>query len=330
MLENDKISVIVPVYNASKYLEKCLRSIINQSYKNLEIILINDGSSDESLKICNKYKTIYSNIKVIDLIKNCGVSYARNQGILNLSGKYIIFIDADDWLEYNMIEILYSNLIESNSDISICDYYINYEDKEEVHNNLTDDEIIIDKEIMYKYLIDENYFGGYLWNKMFKKEIIDDFKLKFNEEVKICEDLLFIAELLKNINKIIYCPSQKLYHYRRTQSSAVNFSYSEKDTTKLIPLKYLIDNNIAFDRLFYDYVILNCQSIYILKKIGKNDEIMLKKMKKEAKKYFTLALKNEKWQKKIRVVLWYFFPELCGKIKDKKIENATKNIYNKC
>ena len=116
MNDNDKVSIIVPVYNAEKYLIRCVDSIINQTYKNLEIILINDGSIDNSLEIMKKYKVIDNRIIIIDK-KNEGVSIARNVGIKSSSGKYICFVDSDDYIENNMIQIL------DNGDIDYCSFF---------------------------------------------------------------------------------------------------------------------------------------------------------------------------------------------------------------
>lgn len=122
-MKNELISVIVPIYNTSKYLSKCIDSIINQTYKNLEIILVNDGSTDNSLDICNKYKLIDSRIIIINK-DNGGLSSAKNIGLDNHKGRYIAFIDSDDYVDNNFIGELYNNLISTNSDISLCNYYL--------------------------------------------------------------------------------------------------------------------------------------------------------------------------------------------------------------
>jgi len=121
----EKISVIIPVYNTSKYLKRCLDSIINQTYVNLEIICINDGSKDNSLEILNQYKKKDDRIIIIDK-ENQGVSAARNDGIKNSTGMYITFVDSDDWLELDAIEILYKTLINEKVDVVRGNYYKDY------------------------------------------------------------------------------------------------------------------------------------------------------------------------------------------------------------
>ena len=119
MKKQDLISIVVPIYNVEKYLEKCINSIIIQTYKNIEIILVNDGSTDSSGKICDIYLKIDKRIKVVHK-KNGGLSDARNVGIENAKGKYIAFIDSDDFLDSDFIEILYNLIIEYNADVSCC------------------------------------------------------------------------------------------------------------------------------------------------------------------------------------------------------------------
>ena len=116
-MSNYAVSIVVPVYNAEKYLPKCIDSILNQTFKNFELILVNDGSKDNSLIICEDYKVSDRRIKVINK-KNEGVSIARNIGINSAKGKYIMFIDSDDWIESNMVEKMYDAI--QNSDIAIC------------------------------------------------------------------------------------------------------------------------------------------------------------------------------------------------------------------
>jgi len=126
---NELISIIVPIYNVEIYLEKCLNSIINQTYKNIEILLINDGSSDNSLRICKKYQKKDKRIVLINK-KNGGLSSARNAGIDKASGNYLLFIDSDDYIEIDMIEKLYNNIKSNNADISICNFFITKKNKD--------------------------------------------------------------------------------------------------------------------------------------------------------------------------------------------------------
>lgn len=321
---NDKITIIIPVYNVEKYIDKCLNSVINQTYKNLQIIIVNDGSKDNSEDICKKYQK--KDKRIICLTqKNHGVSNARNVGLNYANGKYIIFIDSDDWLEPDMIEVLYFNSIKNEADISICDYYMNYENKEIAHNKLAKKIILQDKSKILEELFDINTFGGYLWNKLIKRECIyysNNKYTKFNEEVKIQEDILFLTDIVQKANKVIYMPQEKKYHYRIRENSAVNFSYSQKDLTKLIAMEqfiklkhqYMIEN---LTKIEYDYYTLARQGIYILAKENLKDLKLESKIEDISKKYFKIAMKEANQKEKIRAILLLLFPKHYGKIMDK-------------
>ena len=126
-MNKEKITIVVPIYNAEKYLERCIKSILDQTYENLEIILVNDGSTDKSLEICEKFKAEDNRIIIINK-ENGGVSSARNKGIDAATGKFIIFIDADDYIEKEMFEVLEEDLFKNNVDISMCGFrtvYVN-------------------------------------------------------------------------------------------------------------------------------------------------------------------------------------------------------------
>lgn len=316
---NEKISIIIPIYNVEKYIEKCLESIKEQTYKNLEIILINDGSTDESEKIC---KEIIKNDERFILIStaNYGVSHARNIGLNRVTGNYVIFIDSDDWIEKNMIEELYNKIQEANYDMAICDYYINDGENQIEHNELSNDKIITKKEIMYEHLYASNLFGGYLWNKLIRKCIIN--KIIFDERIKIEEDVVFLGNIFENTHKIVYVPQKKLYHYRKRQGSAINFNYSKKDLTKLLALEEILKiknkyNLKSLGKLEYEYYTLARQGRYILKKYNLKNKEIETKITKITKKYFKQAWTESNIKQKMKVILLTIMPIFYGKIKDK-------------
>ena len=214
-MESDpKISVIVPVYNVEKYLNKCVESIVNQTYKNLEIILIDDGSPDNCPKICDDWAEKDKRIKVLH-IENNGVANARNQGLSIVTGDYVGFVDSDDFVESDMFEILLKNLLDSDSDISVCGYQINDEDK--IKSN-TRNVSHIDA---MKMIAMGDYKYGVLWNKLYNFEIIKDIKMPY---FACCEDLVFNYYAFKNTNKIVEC-EDKLYHYMQNDESTVHGNF---------------------------------------------------------------------------------------------------------
>lgn len=237
----DLISIIVPIYNTSLFLKKCLDSIINQTYSNLEIILVDDGSTDESSSIINNYASFDNRIKVFH-INNSGVSFARNLGIKNANGKYIAFIDSDDFVDNKFVEKLYSNMIENDADISICTV-TRYENNE--YNTVNIDKNIpnlLSKEDFYKY-ITYNYYEGYLCNKMYKKELIDKSGLLLDEKTYYYEDLIFNCKLADYANKI-YFDYNPYYFYNIHGNNAMSKKFNPKKLN-LIDSRITVTNILA-------------------------------------------------------------------------------------
>ena len=196
---NELISIIVPCYNSEKYLERCVYSLINQTIKNIEIILINDGSTDKTGELCEYYANLDKRIKVIHK-KNEGVAYARNTGIDFATGKYIGFVDSDDFVELDMYEILYSAMISNDADISQCSYN-RVEGKKIIPINKTQNNIILNNEDGMKNVIDATIFFPAVWNKLYKRNIIKTYFRSF----RLCEDRIFNIETFINAKKKHIC-----------------------------------------------------------------------------------------------------------------------------
>lgn len=166
---NELISIIVPIYNVERYFRRCIDSIINQTYKNLEIILVDDGSPDACPKLCDEYSKIDKRIKVIHK-KNGGLSDARNVGIDICKGNYITFVDSDDWIEKDMIEQLYSLINKFSADISICNFLRTSDEKMKIFNK--NEKIkCYNKYEAIRELLKGHKIQDYAWNKMYKKEV---------------------------------------------------------------------------------------------------------------------------------------------------------------
>ena len=222
-MENPLISIIVPVYNADMYLPACLDSILNQTYRELEVILIDDGSVDNSGKICDEYAQKDSRIKVIHK-QNGGVSKARNDGLKMASGQYIGFIDGDDTIHPEMFEALYRNLLENDVDISICDFEMVYSDKS-VHSNPKDLRMRFSSHDAIKTILSGGYFQGHLCNKLFKSEVLKD--IFFDEDIYVYEDILVVIKALMN-SKAVFFDSTPYYHYYMRESSACHTAFTYK------------------------------------------------------------------------------------------------------
>ena len=220
------ISVIIPVYKVEAYLEKCLNSVINQTYSNLEIIVIDDGSPDNSGNIADLFAKKDSRISVIHK-KNEGLSAARNTGISIATGEWISFVDSDDWLELNMYEFLIQAIEEIDIDLIIFKGYRDYDNsKYEEINSFENDFFTTDKDIINRLQLATMYFTyapfspsvqGYPWNKLIRTGLIKDNELSFSTNVRANEDIIFNLHLFQHALKVQYC-NISLYHYRYNET----------------------------------------------------------------------------------------------------------------
>jgi len=252
------VSIIIPVYNNSFQLEKLLESLVFQSYKNIEILCIDDGSTDSSLSVLNSYKNIYSNIRVFEQ-NNTGVSSARNTGIENAIGDFIFFCDADDWIDLDLIEKLIES-VEKNpkGDIFACGFYKEYQNSKDEYLIFNTKKSLAKKELsdyllQYAYKPNKHPLFVTVWGKLIRSEIIHFSKIRFLENLTTFEDVLFNFELLKKCNSVVYIPISG-YHYTIHQSYN-SASMASNDLFGFVPamlmLKELlvdslnIPNNIA-------------------------------------------------------------------------------------
>lgn len=207
------VSIIVPIYNKEKELRKCIDSLINQSYKNLEIILVNDGSNDKSLEICEKYRNKDSRIKILNKI-NEGVELTRYAGLKIANGEFVNFVDADDWLPLNAIELLVNNLIENESDISFGSYNrVVLNEKLIISKRIYKFDTITHDDFMKNHIQSYCGWGDFpinVWGKLYKKSLL--MKIK-PIGITYGEDLCFNLQALPNAKKIS-CTPELVYYYR--------------------------------------------------------------------------------------------------------------------
>lgn len=244
MAVKNLVSIVIPVYNAEQYLDRCIQSVINQTYKYIEVILINDGSRDNSQLICEKYVKRDNRVQLIN-IQNRGPSAARNIGINISKGQFIQFIDSDDYLESNMIKVLVEE-IKNNAQWVICGY-----------RSIHDNNYIIDRKPSIGYfdniafknefaVLYEKLFFQYLWNKIYLSDIIKSNNISFNEEVKRGEDIIFNIEYLNYVNNITVI-DKILYNYVRLNEQSLTRSYNKElfNDQKRIFKKILNSKNIV-------------------------------------------------------------------------------------
>lgn len=267
-MSRDKVSIIVPIYNVEKYLNRCVDSLINQTYRNLEIILVNDGSPDNSPEMCDKYAVNDSRIKVIHK-ENGGLSDARNAGIDIATGKYIMFIDSDDYAELDMVESAVMAIKKDDSDVALWGYFADFVDQNEKHvqsitypglNGVLDSsekQFVLSNELIN--------LMGYTWNKLYKNEIIQKNNYRFQEDLSLVEDITFNSEIFKDNHSINFIEKQLIHYMQRPRETLGGKFYEnqfelkqeamEKVREMLSSLKYNdveienIINEILFDTL---------------------------------------------------------------------------------
>jgi glycosyltransferase involved in cell wall biosynthesis len=317
-----EISIIVPVYNVEKYLNKCISSILEQSFTDYELILVDDGSKDNSGRICDEYKDRDFRIKVIHQ-ENSGLSASRNAGIEISQGKYITFIDSDDFIHPNMLEILYNNILENKADTSICDYHLVYEDKD-ISNEFGDNNITLYTNIegVEKIVGQSKASMIVAWGKLYKRILFNEIRYP---ALKYHEDEFVTYKLLYKSTKIVVTDA-KLYYYLQRSNSITGSTYNIKRLEKLEALEEAImffknENNKTLTSLAELRYLLNIQIAYYRVKyeMDHNREIMGKLKMQYNQKFIEFAKGNMKDIHVIRRVLlsaFFNFPNVyCGLVR---------------
>lgn len=241
-----KVSVIVPVYNVQKYLERCLDSLVNQTLSDIEIILVDDGSKDNSGEICDKYEKKYSNIKVIHK-ENAGLGYARNSGLEVATGEYIAFVDSDDYLDKDFYEKLYINAKNNNSDI--CFGEVSFLDHDLKEKNILRNPYEIKKfegSDVLKYVLSNilhikvgdkflGFMGTGVWEALYSKKIFDDYNIRFcSEREFMSEDYIFHLDFIPKCKKVTYVDSTYYYHCDNDDSLSNAYREDRFDKAKIL------------------------------------------------------------------------------------------------
>lgn len=225
-MQNPLISIIVPIYNAECYLQKCIDSLLNQTYSNIEIILVDDGSTDNSARICDVLSQKDLRIKIVHQ-ENQGVSATRNKGLDIATGSYIGFVDADDTVQPDFYKNLYSALIEYDADLSICNQSL-VMDNQTFVDGVSKEVLCFNKNNAIEQMLLGKIFRGGPCNKLFKADLCKN--LKFDIDINVGEDLLFCIKYLLKCEKIIFVP-QSYYNYFIHEGSAWTSNFTEKTFT---------------------------------------------------------------------------------------------------
>ena len=218
-MTNELVSIIVPVYQAENFMCQCIDSLLQQSYSNVEIILVNDGSEDRTLDICRRYEDENRNVVVVDL-SHGGVSKARNAGLKMVRGEYFTFVDSDDWVEKNYIEEMVSVMSKEEAEIAVCGYMKYYNpEKKVVEVSKENQRIMTGKEMIYSMLKPNGTFTA-LWNKMYSSKLLlfNEGMHLFDEELTIGEDEVWLVGLLSNVKRAVWV-EKALYVWNQREGS---------------------------------------------------------------------------------------------------------------
>ena len=311
---NSLVSVIVPVYNVEKYLDKCIKSILNQKYRNIEIILVDDGSTDSSGSICDSYAKKDDRIKVIHK-KNGGLSSARNTGIDEAKGEYIGFVDSDDYIDEDMYETMVKKLIDNNSDIVICSKVIEYSNGKILKNNYKE-KLIKDNIEGLKQLNSYKVFDMSACDKLYKISLFKNIRFPFGKK---CEDYYTMFKLISKCKKILYIPNCYYHYFQRENSISRNVIIDESyiDASKS-QIEFFMKN---YPNLLYvAYSSYAFANIVIFNKYIKNglncpkEKILL--YKNEVKKNIKYILKNKLIiiKKKLQAIVFSINPKIYKKM----------------
>ncbi|MDM8203642.1 glycosyltransferase [Faecalicoccus acidiformans] len=309
------ISVIVPVYNVEKYLSQCIYSILNQTYSNLEIILVNDGSTDNSYEQCLNFKRQFNNIEVVNKA-NGGLSSARNVGINHARGKYISFVDSDDTIDSNMIQTLYDYITEYKAEISACGYKMIYSNK--VIDIVDGNEVkVYSKSEALFAMLKVNNLGMIVCNKLFKRDLFKNVRFPEGQHF---EDINTTYKLIDLANKVIYIP-KCLYNYlqRNDSINGQNFK-SAGFNNHIYDLYYSVQElEVYFENHFFNYkrIYLPYLNLYYLRVanqllIYKKDTELLSTIKQKITRDISVILKCQdiNLEKKIQFLLFTYIKDL--------------------
>lgn len=304
---DDLISIIIPAYNVEKYLNRCLETVVNQTYENIEIILIDDGSTDQTPILCDTWATKDQRIKVVHK-RNEGLSAARNTGMEYATGKYVGFVDSDDWIELDMFKYLYQLINKYHVEAAFCDFR-RLKDKKKVKN---EKELVIirtDEELdRYFYRIDGGKSSYAVWCGLYNRDVIKNIKFIIGE---INEDVLFRYEVYKNIRKIAFSNLCK-YNYFINEAGITKGKLSQKDYSLFRIWDYIVEQEK--NTCNYEYAVLNRKratyTLYVKGVLCGNENVeknTLNDWKQDIKRDYSVLKKGKVLNFTRKFVLWFIY-----------------------
>lgn len=296
------ISVIVPVYNVEEYLERCVNSLLGQSYKDIEILLIDDGSTDKSSEICDAYRQQDSRVRVFHK-KNGGQSEARNLGLEKAKGKFLSFVDSDDYVSPDYLSSLYTMMVQKNADISICSYQKTKSDTIERYDSITEfDTLLLHSEETLENMLYRKGIDSYCCGKLYRKNLFDEIRFPVGE---LFEDVKIMYKIYDRANLIAF-NSAKLYFYYQRLGSTIHSDFSLR----------------KMDQVFASEEVLE----FILKKYPNLTEAAVSKLFIAAVDVFRQIPRGQKYQKEKDYLKCIIKKYRKGVLKDKRNKILTRQI----
>lgn len=318
-MSEDKISVIIPAYKVEAYIGKCIESVAGQTYDNMEIILVDDGSPDRCGEICEEYAQKDARIKVVHR-QNGGLSAARNSGLEAATGKYVLFVDSDDYIHKNMVERMYNVAVEKQADVVVCDYMKVDEGEEAAQTQESGDVIEITDENRLDYMFgNTKIVFTVTWNKLYKRDLFQNIRFP---EGKVHEDEFVTYKILHLAEKVYYL-KEELYYYVQRKSSIMGEGANVKTLQRLDAFQERIQYYRSRKMTSYEYQMLNNYRYFLndfLDKVYKQGKCT----KAEVKPYVQFIRKenllhiwkyNISFKTKLGYVLYALAPGLYDKMK---------------
>lgn len=311
-----KVSIIVPIYNVEKYLNKCVDSILNQTFKDFELILVDDGSTDNCGKICDEYEKLDNRIRVIHK-ENGGLSDARNKGIDESNSEFISFVDSDDYISEDMYEVLYNNLEKENADISVCGYYRCLNDKM-ISKFEKEEYFVVNNKEALRLVLEDKKISVEACTKIYRKTLFDNTRYPVG---KLSEDAFTTPTILSKANIVVGTTAPKYYYVIR-EDSITNSVFKKRDLNVIDAYKYNYDlvmdkfpelENQAIFRYYWAHACV-LKKMVLSKDFNDFDEY--NKVTSSMKRGLFKILKNPLFsnQRKVSVIVLLFSKKLYNKL----------------
>lgn len=320
------VSIIVPVYNTENYLKDCLNSLLSQTHQNIEILLVNDGSTDGSFQLCREYANKDKRIRLFNK-ENTGVSDSRNFALERAEGEYVCFVDSDDTVDTDFVAFLLKRMKDNMADISSCGVYFSQNEC----NTGSEKSFVAEREQLYYLTVENKQFQGYLCNKMFRKDLIGSLRLQ--KDLKKSEDMVFVASYLKHCLRGSVSESKKYHYVFREGSASRNFGFHYNMVSLLAAYEQLLEiyeseSPEDYFRICRNYLKINLNLKGRLKLAGIQDEALHARLEKNIHDYFLPVMREKRipLKEKANIVTTKLFPVGMLRLKQAVLKREYKEM----